>query len=105
MLSLGNSVLFLASALAVGASAYGNVAPYTYVRKNLVRRADFNTTVNDYIKEINTAIFAISVIQAGLATAECNPTYENAFNTLGYDGPYAEAFMYVSSSSIITGHH
>jgi len=104
MLSLGKSLLFLASALAVGASAYGNVAPYARVRKTLARRADFNTTVNDYIKEINTAIFAISVIQAGLATAECNPTYENAFNTLGYDGPYAEAFMYVLSS-IVTEHH
>ena len=69
MLSLNKTLTLLASALTVTASAHGNVAPYPRILKSLTRRADFNTTVNDYIKEIDTAIFAISVIQAGLATA------------------------------------
>lgn len=90
MLSLGKKLLLFSSLLAACASASNNLARRP---RAVVKRADFNTTVNDYIKEIDTAIFAISVIEANLSTAECNPFYESAFTALGYDGPFAEALM------------
>jgi len=93
MMSIKETLLLFFSALAVSVSAYSNVAPYPRVPRGLARREDFNSTVADYIKEINTAIFALGVIQDGHAIAECNPVYENAFTAMGFDGAYAEAFM------------
>lgn len=93
MSQISKTLLLLSSAFTVSVSAYSNVAPYPLTPRGLARREDFNSTVSDYIKEINTAIFAIGVIQDGQAIAECNPVYENAFTAMGFDGAYAEAFM------------
>jgi len=62
--------------------------------KPLSKRQTPSSDLQQYIQEVNSALYAAQVIEAGNASALCNlPGFEQSLDSAGYDGQYAELLM------------